>query len=352
MVSAAVVDNDWMDRDRSDPNLKLIDKLKRELTYDGHEKDLREMEQYHFLNESGNFDRIHHKVTEAEKMNKGDRSHPNLIRLDELVKKVTYDGWRKDFRRAEKEHLSYGALYFDHAVNKIARKQKLHDGDRSDAELQFLDSLHLTYPGCKKDRAKVFDYYLQGYDGFLDTYRFCLAEKQRMHEGDRSHPRLVALDALRLTYPGWEEDVKSYEERHVSFDLSGFASSPDESSVQIAVFKSKQETHSTGVEDSSWMHPDQLTIVNTDWTFPGWEQEVQRVRESTATNLFDDTLERLQVRQMLHDNDYTGHPLLIKLSSIEFSYPGWDKDIDNIKSEVVKRLFFGRMIANNICKEC
>ncbi len=337
MVSAAeVVANDWMDHgDRSHPNLKLIDKLKDKLTYDGHEKDLREMEEYHFLNESGNFDLILRQVTETEKMSKGDRSHPNLILLDELVKKVTYDGWRKDFRMAEKEHLRYGALYFDHAVNKIARKQKLHDGDRSDAELQLLDSLHLTYPGCKKDRNEVFDYYLQGYDGLLDTYRFCLTEKQRMHEGDRSHPRLVALDSLQLSYPGWEEDIKSYEEMHVSFALSGFESSPEESSVQIDMFKSKQETYSTGVEDSSWMHPDQHTIVNTKWTFPGWEEVVQSVHESPSTYPFDDILELFQVRQMLYENDYTQHPLLIQIGSIELSYPGWDKDMDNIKTEVV-----------------
>ena len=43
-----------------------------------------------------------------------------------------------------------------------------------------------------------------------------LNEKQRAFEGDRSHPRLVALDRLSetLSYPGWEQDVKNCEETH------------------------------------------------------------------------------------------------------------------------------------------
>lgn len=41
-----------------------------------------------------------------------------------------------------------------------------------------------------------------------------LNEKQRAHEGDRSHPRLVALDRLSLTYPGAEDDIRNAERAH------------------------------------------------------------------------------------------------------------------------------------------
>lgn len=41
-----------------------------------------------------------------------------------------------------------------------------------------------------------------------------LHEKQRVQDGDRSHPRLVALDQLSLTYPGWEDDVRNAERAH------------------------------------------------------------------------------------------------------------------------------------------
>ena len=42
--------------------------------------------------------------------------------------------------------------------------------------------------------------------------------KQTLHSGDRSHPQLVALDALvawGLSYYGWEQDVKRAEANHI-----------------------------------------------------------------------------------------------------------------------------------------
>ena len=68
----AASSTDWIDLgDRTHPNLKLVDKLKRELTYDGHENDLREAEQAHF--EGGiNFNNVIHRIRETEKMSIGD----------------------------------------------------------------------------------------------------------------------------------------------------------------------------------------------------------------------------------------------------------------------------------------
>jgi hypothetical protein len=46
-----------------------------------------------------------------------------------------------------------------------------------------------------------------------------LIEKQNMHDGDRSHPRLIALDscAFQLNYPGWKKDAKGIEDKHVGY---------------------------------------------------------------------------------------------------------------------------------------
>ena len=40
--------------------------------------------------------------------------------------------------------------------------------------------------------------------------------KQKMYEGDRTHPRLVALDSIKpkLSYPGWTADVAQIEKMH------------------------------------------------------------------------------------------------------------------------------------------
>ena len=66
---------------RSHPNLMLVDELKRELTYDGRKKDLKQLEQAHFDGSNYRFDSILHRVREKEKMSVDDRSHPNLVRL-------------------------------------------------------------------------------------------------------------------------------------------------------------------------------------------------------------------------------------------------------------------------------
>jgi hypothetical protein len=86
-----------------------------------------------------------------------DRSHPDLVKLDSLRKAgLSYKGWEKDLSDAEDAHeqRSYSADF-----PKVLRKMKV---------------------------------------------------KQKLHEGDRSHPRLVALDAIvpMLSYPGFEADVE------------------------------------------------------------------------------------------------------------------------------------------------
>ena len=319
---------------RSHPNLMLVDELKRELTYDGRKKDLKQLEQAHFDGSNYRFDSILHRVREKEKMSVDDRSHPNLVRLDELIQNVTYDGWRKDLRAAEKKHLDCPQS-FEYVLKEIERKQKLSVGDRSDEELIFLDSLRLSYPGWEKDWQKALRHYTRGYYNSSTSHiNFSMTEKQRMHNGNRSHPRLVALDSLKLTYPGWEEDVKKYETKHTSSTLGGFESlSEDFARKEIEILKGKQKSYCSGVEDLSWMTPDQRTIVNTRWTFPGWEKAVQKVREMTH-EYFGGTLEHFQVCQMIHDDDYSRHHLLIELKSMKLSYPSWKEDFGKTTSEL------------------
>jgi hypothetical protein len=100
----------------------------------------------------------------------------------------------------------------------MERKQAIYEGDRSHEDLQFLYSLCLSYPGWENDVNTAIRYHEEGYD--LGTYeKFSLIEKQNMHDGDRSHPRLIALDscAFQLNYPGWKKDAKGIEDKHVGY---------------------------------------------------------------------------------------------------------------------------------------
>ena len=92
-------------------------------------------------------------------------AHPNEVKLREVRKILSnngYCGWERDYRDAEDAHneRSYSTDF-----PKALRKMKV---------------------------------------------------KQKMHEGDRSHPRLVALDAIvqTLSYPGWQADVQQIEKMH------------------------------------------------------------------------------------------------------------------------------------------
>ncbi len=96
------------------------------------------------------------------RIRRGDRSHPDLVRLDSLKPRLSYPGWYSDFMEAE-------------------------------------TSLHKILPSFK-----------------FDDYMFKLQEKQRMFEGDRSHERLLELDSQRFSYPGWQEDIKYAEKIHSS----------------------------------------------------------------------------------------------------------------------------------------
>lgn len=86
--------------------------------------------------------------------------HPNLARLQQLKPTLSYPGWEEDYKTEEKMH-------------------------------------------------KIFP--LEAFEKCL----FRLQEKQRMHEGNRSHPRLKKLDKRKWSYPKWKQDFRQAEEYHV-----------------------------------------------------------------------------------------------------------------------------------------
>ena len=65
--------------------------------------------------------------------------------------------------------------------------------------------------------------------------------KQRLHDGDRSHPRVVALDETKvdLSYPGWRSDAAQAE----MASLILCQSLPDQLESTVAEMKRKQEYH-------------------------------------------------------------------------------------------------------------
>jgi len=76
----------------------------------------------------------------------------------------------------------------------------------------------LSYPDWEKDFRDAEDAAVQGSMDFPQTLRR-MKVKQKLFDGDRTHPRLIALDALLakgLTYPGWQADIKQIENMHAN----------------------------------------------------------------------------------------------------------------------------------------
>jgi hypothetical protein len=94
----------------------------------------------------------------------GDRSHSNTGELKDLA--LTYSGWEEDVKEAlDDSHQSYQPLTrFQDKFHSLKVKQDLHDGYRSHWRLLKLDDLHLTYPGCKKDIKLVEDWHIANAD--------------------------------------------------------------------------------------------------------------------------------------------------------------------------------------------
>ena len=89
-----------------------------------------------------------------------------------------------------------------------------------------------------------------------------------------------------------------------------------------------------GFDDLSlYYHPVQRQIIETRWSFLGWQEKVEKIRQSELLD-WKCELEHFEICQMFHDGDYTRHPLLICLNQLTLSYPGWEMDRKDFESSL------------------
>lgn len=160
-----------------------------------------------------------------------DRSHPNLRTLDSLH--LSYPGFERDRREVEAIHFGNAKknLGFDAAIRRLRVKQRAYEEqrsiktlNRSHPNLVALDALELTYPGWEKDVAKVEKIYSSDSSNFGDVIHR-LQIRELRHQNDRSHYRLQEIDQLKLSYPGWKADIRTLEKFH--FENASFLEQGD-----------------------------------------------------------------------------------------------------------------------------
>ena len=132
----AELNSNWIKSgDRSHPNLQLVDSLKSQLTYEGHDSDLERLEKAHLSGSSlwlPSFEDLLFYVRESQRIHEGDISHPRLVPLDAL--ELTYDGWEEDFGSAlvlHKEKEDDILKKVECAIESMKRKEAMFHGDRS-----------------------------------------------------------------------------------------------------------------------------------------------------------------------------------------------------------------------------
>ena len=243
--------------DRSFKDLQLLDS--HVFTYEGAEKDIASMEYYWSTLLIG-VEKSIAKSCRSQAVFDGDRSHPNLVDLDEFMATATCPNLSQDYAKAVYYHLEHIVLFegqlklmkkkqrmyelsstspntklanltpaekiFDRVSQALTypdagqdiengallveeskiqnivaimrRKQNLFDGDRSFKDLQLLDSHVFTYEGAEKDIASM-EYYWSTLLIGVEKSIAKSCRSQAVFDGDRSHPNLVDLDEFMAT---------------------------------------------------------------------------------------------------------------------------------------------------------
>ena len=112
---------------------------------------------------------------------------PELRDVYELAPLLTYDGWERDVHGVEGMWARGSTSLIQQDLEEMRRKQSLHEGDRSDAALQVLDDVKqgLTYDGWESDVHGVERMWTRG-SSFIPEELEKMRRKQSLHEGDRS----------------------------------------------------------------------------------------------------------------------------------------------------------------------
>ena len=204
--------------DRSFPELVSLDALRANgLNYSGWEKDFKKAEDCairHPILVKGALE----KMQRRQGLHDGSIEFPaglEIIISFAEEEELAYESWEQDVARAKRNAIDGRDVQQD--VEAMRRMQRLHLGDRSFIpELESLDALRasgLNYSGWEKDFKKAEDLAARRpilVEGALEK----MQRRQGLHDGTIVSSELIRLDALRasgLEYSGWEKDVKEAE---------------------------------------------------------------------------------------------------------------------------------------------
>ena len=282
---------------------KERNELEMVFSYDGWRKDAKRAEELHREYPSL-VPEILDKMRRKQQVHSGDRSHKYIRKLDALTPTLSYDGWEDDARKVEWPET--GHLNFRDPAEKMLEvmrtKQAEHSGDRSHANLRELDQLKaaLDYEGWSQDAERAEEQHRRGYPSLVPEILDKMRRKQQVHSGDRSHKYIRKLDALTptLSYDGWEDDA-----RKVEWPETGHLNFRDPAEKMLEVMRTKQAEHSGDRSHANLRELDQLKAA---LDYEGWSQDAERAEEQHRrgySSLVPEILDKMRHKQQVHSGD-------------------------------------------------
>lgn len=256
-----------------------------------------------------------------------ERVQPNKYErvLDNL--KVDYPGYEIDLSATRDAIVSDSKSNILRMFRKMKEKQRVYDHYLNKNGSNGIDSLELKRSGSDKETRDISEDMndnnnppgTKKEDVFRDKIEENSLDKEDVYLEDRSHPNLVALDSLILTYPCWEDDVQDARSVHYYKKISLFQD-------KVHSLKVKQDLH---VGDRS--HWRLNKIDDLDLTYPEWEKDLEQVEDWHIHNTDN------------RENTIFFHEVIEGMLDQQYIYLSWDHeqiqnpfpDIDKIEAQIV-----------------
>jgi len=239
--------------------------------------------------------------------------------LDELLRQsFQYPGWQKDFDAAKIAFHTGSENIFRRALRKLNDKQQVYDDYTTFKRLTALAALDLSFPSHEMDKLQVERWLKtnprdENTDSIFRDKLDGLRNKDQLFAGNRSHPNIKEVDGLKLTYEGWEEDYRSAVVAHCSTPSRSFPSH---------LHRLRQMEANSKGDRSHWrlVELDRLALTYPGWKEDVAEIEEWHLKNcDNAENkeLFREVLKGLKDQERLYlqsngadDRDETGdtHP--------------------------------------------
>lgn len=289
-------------------------------TYPDNANDAKLVFKHYLLGDESGMERVLSQIEFKQKLFQGNRSDPFLVELDSYT--FTYPGWESDKDDIETTlaNSTRGCVQFDvrRMLKGMENRQKVFEEEGCHPGLNILHSDVFSYATFKRDKRVALELYETGNDTAFEQLLKRIQFKQRVEDGDRSHPLLTIIDNaddFGFTYPNWSKDLQSVEET-LLHSVNSFAEF--DARRLYKGMENKQRLYS-GLD----IHPGVAILNSGVFSYSGFKRDKKdAINEYRAgyDSAFEKRLDRIQEKQKMQDGDRSS-PVLRTLDRTSASSP-------------------------------